>query len=279
MINSVKTQIKTISLGSQAIRVSIKPGKRDVIPLLLMNGIGASLELLTPFVEAMHKSNPNIEIITFDSPGTGGSSTPCLPYRFSGLAKTIDQMLNCLGYNKVNVLGLSWGGFLSQQFAYDYPERVEKLILCATATGVTSIPPSMKVLGLMASPRRYTDPAYMAEIAPLIYGGKFRDSPELALKYAAKMHENKSENKANGLGYKYQQLAIMWWSSMWMLPSIKQPTLLMAGSDDPLIKLCNMEIMNRLIPNSELRVIEDGHLFLLTSLGVVTPIINKFLEE
>lgn len=271
--------IQTISLGNQTLRVGIKKGKPNTTPLLCFNGIGASLSLFTPFVEAMHENNPDIEIITFDVPGVGGSSTPTLPYRFSGLAYTVTQLLDYLNYAQVDVLGLSWGGFAATQFAYDYPQRCKKLILCATATGITSVPPSMKVLGLMASPRRYTDAAYMAGIAPEIYGGKFRDCPELAIKYAAKMQEDKSENKGNSLGYKYQQLAICWWTSLYMLPSIKQPTLLLAGSDDPIIRLCNMEIMNKLIPNSELHVVEDGHLFLLTSLDVVLPIVSEFLER
>lgn len=271
---------QTIQLGNQSIFVSIKPGKKGTTPLLLMNGIGASLELLTPFVEALHKSNLDIEIITFDAPGAGNSSTPMFPYRFSGLASTIDQMLEKLGYQQVDLLGLSWGGFAASQYAYDYPKRVRKLILCATATGCTSIPPSLKALGLMSSPRRYTDPSYMAEIAPELYGGAFRTNPELAITYAAKMQEDKSGNKGNGLGYKYQQLAICWWSSMWMLPFIKQPTLLINGSDDPLINPVNMKVMNGLLPNSELRTVKNGgHLFLLTHLDEVVPMVNEFLER
>lgn len=268
--------ISKVQLGSQSIRVSIKKGKLNTIPLLIANGIGASLELLTPFVEAMHQSNPDLEIITFDAPGCGGSSTPCLPYRFSGLGKVVSGMLDYLGYQKVNLLGYSWGGFLSQQFVHDYPERVNKLILCATATGVTSVPPSLRVLSLMASPRRYVDPEFMASIAPEIYGGKFRTDPNLATKYAQKMGSKKS----NSLGYGYQQAAICWWTSIHMLPSIKQPTLLMVGDDDPLIRLCNMELMNALIPNSELNVFEgEGHMFLLTSMEKSVKVINEFLES
>lgn len=272
---------KTITLtNGQTIHTSVKSGRMTInTPLLVMNGIGASLSLLSPFVDALHKSNPDIEIITFDCPGVGGSSTPCLPYRFSGLAEVVAEMLDVLNYDKVDVLGLSWGGFAATQFAYDFPERVGKLILAATATGVTSIPPSLKVLSLMASPRRYTDPEYMASIAPDLYGGKFRTNPTLALEYAEKMSKNKDENKGSGLGYKYQQLAICWWSSVWMLPSIKQPTLLLAGDDDPLIDIRNMKMMDKLLPNSELHTITDGgHLFLITDLDIVIPIINKFLE-
>ena len=269
---------KTVQIGSHSIRVSIKQGKPNTTPLLIANGIGASLELLEPFVQEMHISNPDIEIITYDSIGVGGSSTPTFPYRFSGLATIVAQVLDTLGYEQVDVLGLSWGGMVAQQFAYDYPQRCNKLILAATATGVTSIPPSLEVLKLMASPRRYTDPDFMASIAPTIYAGAFKTSPTLAAEYAAKMSENEYESTT--LGYLYQTTALYWWSSLWYLNQIKQPTLLMAGSDDPIIRLCNMEIMNKLLPNSELYVVENGgHLFLLTHSDTVVPLISKFLEE
>lgn len=273
-------QNQTIMLGSQSIYVSIKPGKVGTVPLLLWNGIGAKTSLFTPFVEALHESKPDIEVITFDSIGVGNSSTPSLPYRFSGLSKIVSQVLDHLNYDLVDVLGLSWGGMACSQFVYDFPRRVNKVILCATATGITSAPPSFEVLKLMASPRRYTDSNFMAEIAPTIYGGAFKTNPKLATEYAQKMASSKEENKGNTLGYLYQTTALYWWTSLYMLPCIKQPTLLMAGSDDPIIRLCNMEIMNKLLPNAELKVIDQGgHLFLLTHLEEVLPIITEFLEN
>jgi pimeloyl-ACP methyl ester carboxylesterase len=48
--------------------------------LLLINGIGASLETLEPFVTAL---NPAVEVIRFDPPGVGGSPLPPGPYRSS----------------------------------------------------------------------------------------------------------------------------------------------------------------------------------------------------
>ncbi|MCY1416308.1 poly(3-hydroxyalkanoate) depolymerase [compost metagenome] len=118
----------------------------------------------------------------------------------------------------------------------------------------------------------------MSEIAPEIYGGAFKNNPRLAQKYAEKMQDCKSENKGNSLGYTYQQLCICWWSSLWYLPSMKQPTLLLRSSDDPLINPTNMQVMNRLIPNSTLHTVHNGgHLFLLTHLNEITPIIEEFL--
>lgn len=146
-------------------------------PLLIFNGIGANLELVMPFVRAL---DPNLEIIAFDVPGVGGSDTPSTPYRFPGLAKLAARMLDYLDYGQVNVIGVSWGGALAQQFAHDYPERCKKLILAATAAGAIMVPGKPKVLWRMASPRRYIQPSYGVHIAPDIYGGAFRRDPKLA---------------------------------------------------------------------------------------------------
>src|SRR5207249_917375 len=83
------------------------PGRRRRLPLLLINGIGASLEALEPFVTAL---NPAVEVIRFDPPGVGGSPLPPGPYRFTGLCRLIARMLTELGYDRVDVLGISWGG-------------------------------------------------------------------------------------------------------------------------------------------------------------------------
>lgn len=276
---SIQMNNQTIMLGNQSIYVSIKPGKTGTVPLLILNGIGAQVELLAPFVEAMHKSNPDLEIITFDSVGVGRSSTPSLPYRFSGLSKTVSQMLDALDVAQVYVLGLSFGGFLAQEFANNFPHRCTKLILAATCAGVVAIPPSMKVLGMMSSPRRYTDPEYAAKVLPEIYGGKYRHDKKLLEAHIEKMSDRKPETEQSKRGYLYQQGAVMGWSSLLWLHSIKQPTLVLSGLDDPLIHPVNMKVLANRIPNAELHTFEDGHLFLLTSLDVVLPIVCGFLES
>ena len=82
---------RTIELDGGHLRVAIRPGKADLPPLLVFNGIGANLELLFPFVRAL---DPDMEVIAFDVPGVGGSSLPSLPYRFSDLAKRVSRMLD-----------------------------------------------------------------------------------------------------------------------------------------------------------------------------------------
>jgi poly(3-hydroxyalkanoate) depolymerase len=261
---------RTIELDGNTIRTAVRPGKAHLTPLLVFNGIGANLELIFPFVNAL---DPDLEVIAFDVPGVGGSSTPSTPYRFPGLSKLAARMLDYLDYGQVCAIGVSWGGALAQQFAYDHPERCKKLILCATAAGAVMVPGKPKVLMLMASPRRYIQPSYGAHIAPEIYGGAFRRDKTLALSFASKV---RSSGK---LGYYWQLFAGMGWTSIHWLHKIKQPTLVLAGDDDPLIPLINMRMLAWRIPNSQLHVLDDGHLFLITRAETVAPIIMKFLQE
>src|SRR3989440_7442781 len=126
-----RTETRIITVSGQRLRVAIRSGNGTRTPLLLMNGIGVNLEVLQQFVDAL---NPAIEVIRFDVPGTGGSPAPLIPYRFSAHARLVVEMLDQLGYQQVDVLGVSWGGALAQQFALQYPRRCRRLILVSTGT-------------------------------------------------------------------------------------------------------------------------------------------------
>src|SRR3989440_2813079 len=178
---SPQAETYTISVRGQRLRVAMRIGDGTRTPLLMMNGIGVNLEVLQPFVDAL---DPAIEVIRFDVPGTGGSPAPLIPYRISMHALLMTKMLDQLGYQQVDALGVSWGGALAQQFAFQYPRRCRRLILVSTGTGALMVPGRPLALAKIATPRRYQDPAYMAQIAGEIYGGKIRTQPELAHEFA-----------------------------------------------------------------------------------------------
>src|SRR5215472_13353037 len=129
----------TISVAGQRLNVAIRAPHGDVArpSLLLMNGIGARLELLDPFVDAL---DPAIGVIRFDVPGVGGSPTPLSPYRVPYLAMLLRQLLDALGQRQVDVLGMSWGGALAQQFAAQYRSRCRRLVLVSTSVGALMVP-------------------------------------------------------------------------------------------------------------------------------------------
>jgi len=261
-------QIKLYDVDGQTLRVGIRHGERTSPPLLLFNGIGANIELVEPFLQAL--DGP--EAIIFDVPGVGGSPAPKLPYRPSTLTRLTARLLDQLGYDQVDVLGVSWGGALAQQFAFQQPRRCRRLVLAATSPGSLMVPGKLTVLLKMATPRRYKDPDYMNRIAGDIYGGALRSSPELVRKHLRHVRWS------SDYGYYLQLIAGIGWSSLPWLRLLRQPTLVMAGSDDPIVPAVNGRILAALIPNARLVTIDEGHLFLVTSARESAQRIAKFLN-
>ena len=99
-----------VRVGQHRVRVRIVG---EGPPLLLINGIGANIEMWEPFLEHM----TNRQVIVFDMPGAGGSSTPILFRPMFLYARLTAALIRKLGYDRVDVLGLSWGGAVAQHLA------------------------------------------------------------------------------------------------------------------------------------------------------------------
>jgi poly(3-hydroxyalkanoate) depolymerase len=265
--------VRTVTAAGRTLRVSVRPGTDPTVaPLLLMNGIGASLEVLQPFVDALDRRR---SVIRFDVPGVGGSPRPLVPYNLITFSPVVAGMLTRLGFDgQVDVLGLSWGGGLAQHFAVQHRDRVRRLVLTATATGSLMVPADPRVLARMLTPRRHRDPDYARSIAGEIYGGTMRTHPERA---ARALH---SETRLGPRrGYYFQLAASTGWSSLPFLKLIRQPTLLVMGDDDPIIPAVNARIMARLIPDARLHLYSGGHIALITEADALAPVIEEFLDS
>jgi poly(3-hydroxyalkanoate) depolymerase len=265
--------VRTVAAAGRTLRVSVRPGTDPTVtPLLLMNGIGASLEVLQPFVDALDRRR---SVIRFDVPGVGGSPRPVVPYNLVTFSPVVAGVLTRLGFDgQVDVLGLSWGGGLAQHFAVQYRQRVRRLVLTATATGSLMVPADPRVLAKMLTPRRHRDPDYARSIAGEIYGGTMRTHPERA---ARALHS--ATRLGPRRGYYFQLAASTGWSSLPFLKLIRQPTLLVMGDDDPIIPVVNARIMVRLIPDARLHLYSGGHIALITEAEALAPVIEEFLDS
>jgi poly(3-hydroxyalkanoate) depolymerase len=262
-------QVEYVEVDGINLRVATRQGSEG-LPLLLFNGIGANLELCFPFMAAM----PEREMVIFDVPGVGRSQMSWKPRRFPGLARLARKLLDRLGYREVDVLGVSWGGALAQQFARQYPQRCRRLILAATSTGAIMIPGKPSALSRMVTPRRYLSPNYMQKAAADIYGGEARRDPGLMSSHTSRIIAPQF------MGYLYQLFAGMGWTSIHWLHRIRQPTLIMAGAEDPLVRPLNARIISALIPNNRLFIVPGGgHLFMLYSTALVVPVVREFLAS
>jgi poly(3-hydroxyalkanoate) depolymerase len=227
-------------------------------PLLLITGLGASLDLGVPFEREL--AARGLQAISFDAPGTGQSSPYRWPPRMPGIARTVERILDALGYDSVDVLGVSLGGVIAQQLAHQAPHRVRRLVLAATGPGLGGLPGSPRALLSLATPRRYYQPDYYRRIAGRVYGGAARRDPDTLL------HGSPARfiERPTLWGYLGQIYAISGWTSLPWLRRLRQQTLVLAGDDDPIVPLVNGRILAWCIPNARLHIVRGGgHLFLL----------------
>ena len=238
--------------------------------LLLINGIGAPLEMWEPLVGEL----PGREVITFDMPGCGLSPALPRPARMRELAGIVDDLAGVIGRRCLDVLGYSHGGLVAQELAHRHPARIDRLILAATTPGTLSVPPNPLVGSLLLTPARYYNRRAAERIVPAMAGGRTRRDP-------AVLRANldlRMTHPPSLVGYGQQLYATAGWSSHRWLRRIPHRALVLHGDDDPLAPLTNARYLARAIPGATLEIVPDaGHLLLLDEAPLVGGLIEGFL--
>jgi pimeloyl-ACP methyl ester carboxylesterase len=228
-------------------------------PLLMIQGLsnysGHWTTLLPPFAE-------KYRAIIFDNRGTGRTDKPETPYTMEMMAADAKGVLDAIGIDKANVLGVSMGGMIAQEFALDYPDTVINLILgCTSCGGKHGLPPTAESIAFLGNPERakLSVEQRARDTAPWLWTKGFIDKhPEavdryvaVTMKYPTPLHGLANQMQAVAGGDTYERL-----------PRIKSPTLVIAGDSDRLIPFENSNIIASRIPGAELVVIPNaGHAF------------------
>lgn len=219
-------------------------------PLVVFSGIGMNMEMLEPIASRM----PGRRIVSFDMPGIGQSPDPIFPYTMPQMALTLAALLDRLQIETVDLLGISWGGALVQQFGFQHRARTGKLVLAATSAGGTMMPGSPSIIKQMLDPLEYSVEKSLRRNLAMLYNGG--GSEQVSLNAAT---------APSPLGWSYQLAAFAGWSSAAFLPLLRMPVLIMADAEDQLIPPTNAHFLHNAIPGSELVMSEGGgHLFMLS---------------
>lgn len=240
-------------------------------PLLLVQGIGGSLELWDPLVRELRDVRTTI---AYDHPGSGRSERPHRPVSMRYYADVARQVVERLGHERVDVLGFSFGGMVAQELAHRWPERVARLVLVGTSCGWGAVPCSPWTLACLTNPLRYYSPTYFRLVAPWLYGGTTARSRTLMDSQAA----TRLAHPPSVSGYYQQLLAVFSWSSLPWLRRIAARTLVVSGLDDPLAVGPNGRLLARAIPGAEILELPGaGHLLPVESAARMAPRLRAFL--
>jgi len=185
-------------------------------------------------------------------------------------------LMDALGIPRAHVLGISMGGMIGQELVLNYPEKVEKLVLCSTNCGGTkSVQPSEDVTGMLMADRSGVSMEEIARMTiPLLLTEDFikknPDFVELTIQQALKVPIS---NEA----FMLQLNAIMEFGTYDRLPQIKAPTLILHGKQDILVPPRNGSILAEAIPNAKLVYLEKSGHTLAEEMREVISLLKDFL--
>jgi pimeloyl-ACP methyl ester carboxylesterase len=244
-------------------------------PLMLIMGLGASTlgwDMQTPTFSR------EFQVVAFDNRGSGRSDKPASRYSIRLFAKDTAGLMDALGIASAHVYGVSMGGFIAQELALSYPQRVRTLVLGATSCGgrqaIVSLP---EHLSLMISLNSLSAEEAAEKGLLLLYSDEFiaRKRQELIERALAE-----AELRPPPDAYGRQVQAATRHDTCDRLPQICCPTLVISGSEDKIVPAENSRILADQIPGAELVVLpKAGHGYLVECAEESNAIVLDFLHR
>ena len=230
-------------------------------PLVLIMGFsGSGRAWGEPFLERLEQS---LKLIVIDNRGTGLSDKPDRDWTLLDMAADAVSVLDDLKIVKAHVMGVSMGGMIAQEFAINFADRVNRLILGCTSCGMTK---SIQVAPEIAqqlipnpdlSPREQSLAALSVACAPAFFNS------EKGRAFVESMIEEQAKYAITPLHtFQHQMGAIAQFDSFERLTQIRNPTLVLTGDSDVLISWQNSKILQNQIGGAKLTVLKGlGHMF------------------
>ncbi|MBK5215973.1 MAG: alpha/beta fold hydrolase [Propionibacteriales bacterium] len=234
--------------------------------LLLLHGLGCDSSTWFP---VMHKLAENFTVLAPDLLGHGESDKPDADYSLGGYANGMRDLLTILGIDKVTVVGHSFGGGVAMQFAYQFPERTERIALVSTGGLGPEVTPFIRFLTVPGS-GAVVGASTIWPLRPLVAAGlrglsklplaATRDLDEVAAIYEsfADPRARRAVQRVTGhvLNWRRQYVTMTdrAYLAQWM------PVLVIWGKEDFVIPSSHAETVSAYAPNAEVHVFEkSGH--------------------
>ncbi|HUR74266.1 MAG TPA: alpha/beta hydrolase [Sporichthya sp.] len=251
------TPTETIDVGD--VRFAYRRlGAETGVPVIFLHHLSAVLDDWDPRVldgiAARHR------VIAFDNRGIG-ASTGSTPTSVDAMARDAVTFIRALGFDQVDLLGFSLGGFLAQVIAQAEPELVRKVVLAGTGPaggeGIDKVTP-IALRAVVRGWLTFRDPR------TYLFFTRTSNGKSAARAYLGRLKERKNDrDKAISLiSFRRQLKAIHVWAKQHPsdLSSIQQPVLVANGDQDLMVPSSNSVDLARRLPNSRLTLYPDaGH--------------------
>jgi pimeloyl-ACP methyl ester carboxylesterase len=245
-------------------------------PLLLIMGLGANHLAWTAQIPVYARE---FRVIVFDNRGTGQSDFPegadcTIPL----LADDTAALLDFLGVDAAHVYGVSMGGMIAQELALRHPDKVRSLILGATwPGGPHAVAPEPEVLQALVDQGAAVDRVVSPALLDVLF------SPDYLAEHGSELLQRFQRMgdypPTSPEAYAAQLRAIARYDTYDRLPDIAAPTLVLHGTDDPLLPVGNARILAERIPGAKLVLFEGArHAYLLEKQAEADAAVLDFLR-
>lgn len=247
----------------------------DGEPLLFVHGLGYDRRGWGPLPALLAA---DFQVLLFDNRGVGESDVPEGPYAVSQMAADAVAVLDGAGVERAHVLGVSLGGYIAQEIALTFPDRVRKLVLGSTAPGGTRSHPmpqvGLEAFGRFPAMEREAGLRLMVETSLGAHG--VRERPELVEEIFA----YRLERAPTLAGWQAQAYAGATFDAYDRVPGIAAPTLVIQGGADTVVDPRNADLLAELIPDARVEVVpERGHLVVWEEAELLAPVVREFLRS
>lgn len=253
-------------------------GPRDGVPLVLLNHWGAVLDNFDPrIVDGLARRH---RIIAIDYRGIGASGGTA-PVTIDAMARDAIALVHALGFEKIDLLGFSLGGFVAQDIVLKAPGLVRRLILTGTGpAGGTGI----ERVGAVSWPLMVKGLLTLRDPKTFLFFTSTGNGRRAAKAFLERLKERKADRDKGPRPPTFlrQLKAIKAWGRQVPqdLGGIRIPVLIANGDNDIMVPTVNSHDMARRIPGSQLVIYKDaGHGGIFQYHGEFVPKALAFLND
>lgn len=230
-------------------------GPADAPPVLWLAGLGQ--DHLAWGLQMMAFSK-KFHCLLMDNRDVGRSGVVEMNYTAQDMANDVAGLLDALNIAAINIVGLSLGGLVAQEFAINYPERVQKLVLLSTFPAsdawLTGINESWATLYATLSPIDY-----VKAVSPWLYTWRLYQNRPAFLQTLAQRRATNAHPQSIAAHTRQTMVGIQH-NALGRLHLIQAATLVVVGADDILTPPRFSQVLAEKIPNAQLSLIPNsGH--------------------
>jgi pimeloyl-ACP methyl ester carboxylesterase len=248
--------------------------KGEGFPVVMIMGLGGTLDWWDPrLIEGLSE---NFKTVMFDNRGAGRTDLSNKEYTIRLFADDTAGLMDALKISKAHICGYSMGGMIAQELAINYPEKVERLVLCSTNCGRTrSIPASQETLNSFM--RAGSAPSAEERARMFLPLGCTEDFINHNAEGIELMIQRMVKAPTSPEAFQRQGGAIMSFDAYDRLARIKAPTLVLCGKRDILVPPENGPILAKAITNAKLVYLEKSAHRLAEEMGEAVRTVTEFL--